>query len=62
VSVRFQGADRSFGPGELPPGTYRIMAVFTTGSTATDVGQVIVSAGETVVVNCATSFLKCRVR
>jgi hypothetical protein len=61
-SVRLQGADRSYGPGELPPGAYQIIAVFTQGGPTTNGGTVMLEAGETVSVNCVASFMQCRVR
>jgi hypothetical protein len=62
AEVRLVGGGQSYTAGQIPPGSYRIMAAFETGAPPTESGVVLVNAGESVTISCAAAFLKCKVR
>ncbi len=59
VSVQLRSATGVYAPGEVPPGTYTIVASFE-GRGASDAGQVTVESGETATLVCNSTFAMCR--
>ena len=47
-------------PGDVPAGTWTIMAFF--GAQATATGSVTLSAGDSVTIHCSAQFEACKVR
>jgi hypothetical protein len=60
-SVRLVGSDgRTFSPGEVPTGTYRLDASFGADGEQS-IGEITVEPGATVRVDCDVRFTRCTV-
>jgi serine/threonine protein kinase len=56
-AIQLTGANGTFGPGAIPPGTYRISAQF--GARVVSAGRVVVTAGDDVLIRCDVDFEMC---
>jgi hypothetical protein len=55
--IRLTSGTGSFGPGDVPPGTYKIRARF--GAREVSAGTVRVTAGERITLKCDADFEMC---
>ena len=59
LRVHLRSATGVYEPGEVPPGSYTIVASFE-GRGVSDAGQVTVESGETATLVCNSIFAMCR--
>jgi len=57
-SVTLKGAAGSFSPGDVPVGTYDVIATFP-GRDPANAGQVTITAGAELLLRCRAAFVKC---
>jgi serine/threonine protein kinase len=53
-------AGKAWPPGSLPPGSYRIEALFPGASSPTVAGKVEIASGQSRTLNCMAAFKKCK--
>jgi serine/threonine protein kinase len=62
VSVQLMSSTGAFDAGQVPPGTYRVMARFQPGAEAIQAGTVTLRDGEDVTINCIGIMMRCSVK
>ena len=62
TSVQLVSSGGSFGAGNVPIGTYRVMAIFPGNADSVQAGTLTVRNGEDVTINCVSIMIRCSVK